>query len=61
MFPKRMEMKSGGTGKTGVIAGFIKEQLKVLRECKVFVFVFPSSRVFSVFVSARVIPSAGRP
>ena len=34
MFPKRMEMKSGGAGKTGVIAGFIKGQLKVLRECK---------------------------
>ena len=29
-----MEMKKAGTGKTGVIAGFIKGQLKVLRECK---------------------------
>ena len=34
MFPRRMEMKRGGTGKTGVIAGFINRQLKVLRECK---------------------------
>ena len=44
MFPKRMGMKRAGTGKTGVIAGFIKGQLKGLRECK------PSSLICLLFI-----------
>ncbi len=44
MFPKRMGMKRAGTGKTGVIAGFINGQVKVLRECK------PSSLICLLFI-----------
>jgi len=54
MFPRRMEMKRGGTGKTGVIAGFIKGQLKVLRECK------PSNLICLFFVlSLFIFPILG--